>query len=471
MQQIKSSKVMGSASATVATQASDKLGSIGARYEREALNAIGAAIRAAGGSNAEVKVHASLKNVLDGTLTIGASWFNGKTRMVVAASQEILGGAMPLDAKAILATGVEQVHESIYASQKSYLVDPVKLRAKRVGDAVMLTHEALPEWSLRVTVGEIKASRETIEDRIASSIQSFCAGMLYRNADIPGGIKMPLVASETPAVPAMTEERKEAIHASLAEEQMRLTASMPTTREAGGGVDLQAGTSAQFEASESVKGSVRRAAASAAMSFMAKQVQGGSPSVKSIDLSGMTFSPSKIEGSALVSVETYGRISREETTVAVPFDATGKVVASGVGRPLADVMAAEDIRRKLEIASEMEAKAMFDKFVEEEKNKVAAGLSLEASSDMGYGSNWSKTGPALRIPISKTALPAEFSVIGKKILLGGMVYELQPTDYNAPSIERAAHWMLELRADLPASKADYAYSASGLGQAMSTVGL
>ena len=41
------------------------------------------------------------------------------------------------------------------------------------------------------------------------------------------------------------------------------------------------------------------------------------------------------------AVSGYGRVSREETTVAVPFDATGKVVASGVGRPQADILAAE----------------------------------------------------------------------------------------------------------------------------------
>jgi hypothetical protein len=157
----------------------------------------------------------------------------------------------------------------------------------------------------------------------------------------------------------------------------------------------------------------------------------------------------------------------------VPFDNAGRVVASGVGRTQADLLASEEIRRQLEIASEQDAKALFDKFVAEETAKAGReeAIGINASSDMGYGANWIKRGPADRIPIEKNALPAEFSVVGKKILLGGLVYEVQVTDYNAPSIERSAHWMLELRAEIPASKADFAYSSNGLGQALSTVGL
>jgi len=472
--QMKSSQVMGSASAPASMQASDKFGTIGARLEREALSAVGAAIKLVGGSNQELKVVTKLKNVLEGTMTLSASWFDGNRRVSASASLPVANGALVLDAKAFLATAQEAKHESTQVAQKTYQVDPAMLKAKRMGDSVILSHQSMPEWTLRVSVDEIKASREAVETRIAASIQGYCVGQLYRNADLMGGIKMPIVASEAPEVAAPEAEVIEVKHETLPAEQQALAASSQTTSGAPDSkANVLAGASAQWEASEAVKGMVRRSASAAALTFVSKQIQGGSPSIKDIDLSGMKFNASGPEGSAVVSIEYYGRISRENMTVAVPFDAKGRVVAAGVARTQADVLAADEIRRSLEMKSEQDAKAQFDAFVAEETAKVTRleGMGVQASADMGYGSNWIKRGPADRIPIAKTALPEEFSQMGKKILIGGMVYELQPTDYNAPSIERSAHWMLELRAEIPASKADYAYASNGLGQALSSVGL
>jgi hypothetical protein len=472
--QMKSSQVMGSASAPASMLASDKFGTIGARLEREVLAAVGVAIKVAGGSNQELKVATKLKSVLEGSMTLSASWFNGNRRVDAKADLPVVNGAVVLDAKAFLATAQEAKHESTTSAQKTYVVDPALLKAKRVGNLVVMSHQSMPEWKLQISVDELKASKEAVESRITASIQGYCVGQFYRNADMMGGIKMPIVASEAPEVAAPDVVAEEVKHEALPAEQQALTASMPTTSGAGDSkANVLAGASAQWEASEAVKGQVRRSASAAALTFVGKQIQGGSPSIKEIDLSGMQFNASGFTGSAVVAIEYYGRISRENMTVSVPFDGAGRVVASGVARTQADVLAADEIRRSLEMKSEQDAKAQFDAFVAEETAKVTRleGMGVNASADMGYGSNWIKRGPADRIPIAKTALPEEFSQVGKKILIGGLVYELQITDYNAPSFERSAHWMLELRAEIPASKADYAYASNGLGQALSSVGL
>ncbi len=221
-------------------------------------------------------------------------------------------------------------------------------------------------------------------------------------------------------------------------------------------------------------GSISRHAADAASAFVRNSLKGGTAAVKGVDLSGITVSASKVEGSAVVSVEFFGNRSSEQATIEVPFDANGRPVTASVGRTKADLVAADELGRRLQIASEAEAKAIFEKFVADQAAKEiraeALGINISATSEMGYGSNWVKRGPADRIPIPKHALPEEFSVVGKKILLGGLVYELQPTDYNSASIERSAHWMLELRMEIPASKADYAYGFGGLGQSLASAG-
>lgn len=471
-----SHKVMGSATAPASVRVADKFGVIGARLERESMQAAGSAIRGLGGSNVEMRASASLKNVLEGSVKIEASWFDpARGRVKASAEAPVAGGAVSFDAKAFVASAGPEKHESPTAAAKTYEVDTALLRAKRAGAMVALSHDALPEWGLHLSLDEIKASREGAEARISASIQGFCASMLGRNASFKGDVKIPIVASDVPAAPAPQPEVPKAVeHPDLAAEQARLDASAPSSRGQEQKADPAMGVTAAWEASEAVRGSLVRAAMGAAESFVRKS-GGGSPSVKNVDLSGVTISASKVEGSAVVSVSFYGHRAMDEATIEVPFDAAGRVVASGVGRTKADLAAAEELRRRLEIASEAEARMIFEKFVAEQTAKQVRaeqlGININATSEMGYGGNWIKRGPADRIPIPKHALPEEFSAVGKKILLGGLVYELQPTDYNAPSIERSAHWMLELRMDIPASKADYAYGFGGLGESLAAAGL
>lgn len=471
-----SMKVMGSATAPAAVQASDKFGAIGARLVRESVQAVSTAIKAAGGSNAELQASARLKNVLEGMVSLTASWFDPRLGRVVASVEApVAGGAVSLDVKALLASAVEKKHEPVVSAEKKYVVDPAKLAAKRVGSLIVLSHAALPEWGLHVSMADVKAGREAVEERIAASIQGFCASMFGRNADIPGGLKMPLVASELPAQPAAEQAAPAAAeHPELAAEQAALAAASPTSKDTGGKIDASAGASRAWETNAALMGSLNRQAADAASAFVRNILKGGLAAIKGVDLTGIKVSASKVEGSAVVSVEFFGNRSSEQATIEVPFDANGKAVQAGVGRTKADIVAAEELRRSLEIASEAEAKAIFEKFVADQAAKEIRaeqlGINISATSEMGYGANWIKRGPADRIPIPKHALPEEFSVVGKKILLGGMVYELQPTDYNAPSIERSAHWMLELRMEIPASKADYAYGFGGLGQSLASAG-
>jgi len=469
---MKSVKVMGSVSAPATLRTSDKIQSIMARLERQALDGVRTAINKAGGANIEMKASSVMRNVLDGTVSLSASWFDGRKRVAAKADLQVAGGELVLDLKAFLASAAEVKHDSPVAAAKTYAVDAAKLRAKRVGGLVLISHDHLPEWGLRITMDDLKASREMVEARIAASIQGFCASQFNRNADIQGGVKMPVVASEMPTQVPAQEAAKATEHATLQTEQQTLTASMPSSQDTGAKASPADGDSRQWEAEASLKASLTRAASDAAMHFVRTKLAGGNPSVKVVDLTGVVTG-SKIMGSAVVAVEFYGNRSREQVTLDIPFDERGRVVASKVDRTKADIAAAEELRSKLAVASEAEAKEIFSKFVAEEiaKQERMKALGINASSDMGYGSNWIKRGPADRIPIPKNALPEELSVIGKKILVGGMVYEIQPTDFNAPSIERSAHWMLELRPEIPASKADYAFNSSGLGQALSTVGL
>lgn len=476
MNTMKTSKVMGSATAPAAVQASDKFGVIGSRLEREALQAVGAAIKASGGSNAELSVAARLKNVLEGTVSVKASWFDPKRGRIEAGfDAAVAGGALVLDVKAALAAAQEAKHDSPAAAAKTYKVDPALLTARRVGDTVVLAHAALPDWGLQVQIADIKAGREAVEERIGVSIQGFCASMLGRNAEIPGDLRMPLVAGEQPVAEAPEAEAPAAAeHATLAAEQADIASAAPTAKDGGAKISASSGASREWEADAAVRGSLVRSAGEAASAFVRAKMGGGNPAVRSVDLTGVELSASRVSGSAVVSVDFYGQRATDQATIEVPFDASGRVVASGVARTQADMVAAESLRNSLEIASQAEAKAIFEKFVADQTAKEIRaeqlGINIHATSEMGYGANWIKRGPADRIPIPKTALPEEFSQPGKKILLGGLVYELQPTDYNSASISRSAHWMLELRLEVPASKADFAYGFGGLGESLASAG-
>jgi hypothetical protein len=473
-QQMRASRVMGSASAPVANQASDKLAGLGARLEQAALVALRGAIATAGGSNAEVRVRASLRNVLEGTMAVEASWFTGRQRVAAKAELKVENGTATFDAKAFLASAAEAKHESPVEAKKTYKVEAALLRARRVGESVVLSHAALHEWGLRVPVADIQADKAEVEARIAASIQGYCLGSFYRNAEIVGTLAMPVVASEAVPAPVEAQPAPAAAHDTLKAETQALEASLQSAKDAPGKDSVTAGLSARQEISASIRSTLGGLAVAAALEWVSKQNPGSQPVSKGVDFTGLDASGLAITGSAVVSVEFYGHRSREQATIEVPFDGKGAVIKAKVGRTQADVLAAEEIRRRLQVTSDAEAKAMFDQFVKEEtaRQAILSGAStVLANGDMGYGSNWVKRGPADRIPIAKTALPEDFSKPGKKILIGGLVYELQPTDYNAPSIERAAHWMLELRADLPASKADFSYDSSGLGQALSSVGI
>ena len=520
MSKMKSGSVIGST--PVDQRTAEKLGVISARLERKALESLKAALHKAGASNDTMGVSTKMKNILDGTMTLTASWFDGRKRVNAKADLPVRKGDLEFNPVSFIANSVEQEYASPTQEAKTYQVDASKITARRVGDLVLIAHENLPDWGLNIPIADIKAGRGVVEARIASSIQGFVTHQFNRNADIQGGVKMPMVASEKPApsvkaswvvnvgnIGNIEEETEEAARATYAEyvEQSKsgygraggesvilmedgepveehigdniegaqhdINASMPTAQDTGSKATITDSASRQYEADAAVKGMLNRSAGEAAVNFVRSSLSGGSPSVVAVDLTSIRVTASKIEGSAVVSVKFYGNKSTEEATIEVPFDDRGNVVASKVGRTQADLVAAEDIRSKLEVASEAEAKAIFDKFVADEtsKDERFKALGIAAGGDMGLGSNWIKRAPVDRIPIPKNSLPAEYSVVGKKILVGGMVYELQPTDFNAPSIARSVHWMMEMRPEVPASKADFSYNNSGLGEALSAGGL
>ena len=444
--------------APAANQASDKFGMLAGRLEQAALGALGSAIRAAGGSNqdpgAEGPAGACATSLVAAS-SMSAAWFDGARRVRVQASAKlpVADGKVSLDMKGFMASAAEVAPRAIAAAQeKTYDVDAALLRARRVGDGVLLSHPHLPEWGMQVGISEVKADRADAERPHrrqhpgASKAASF-----YRNAKIVGALAMPVVASEAPAqAPAAVEPAPEPVTASLAADVQAMESSMPTARDSAQKA-VSTGLGRLRPLGRCLRGlrcTLTCLATRAALAFAAKKAPGSMPSAKSVDLSGMGLGGQTITGSALVSVEYYVSAGRDQMTVEVPFDPAGRVVAAKVGQTQADILAGEEIRRRLEIASEADAKAIFDRFVADQ-----AKVPVLASGETGYGSTWVNRGPVGRVPIAKTALPAEYSVVGKKILLAGYVYEVQPTDYNAPSIARAAHWMLELRADLPASKA------------------
>jgi len=461
---------------------------VAGRFEKVIADAVAAAVSGVNGFNPRISVEATMKDTSQGTVKVTASWFQADRGRVLGTAEAQISRNVLVDeardtAKLVMASAKPvETAAVVPVAKPGYTVDATKLRAKRIGDGVVMTHPDLQEWSMRASLASLKANRADVEAGIAVSIQGFCATQFERNADIVGTVKMPAITVDAPkSAPVVAKlddigngEVSATVKASLAAQAPPVVIVRTATAAA---VEAASQASQEYGNSKSIVAVCAGLAGDAAMKWIRGsefvKIRGsasgmaatGDPRLERVDTAGLKVVPFGIEGSALVVLNFVSSLGREQATIEVPFDKAGKVVVAGVARTKADLAAAEDIRSKLAITSEAERAETYRRFVERETGRDIRLGEIRANADGTPGVISNRHGNMDRTPILKNSLPEEYSVEGKLILLSGMVYRLDATSYNSVSNERGAHWMLCQQPDTPASKADYALSF-GFGTAI-----
>jgi hypothetical protein len=462
------------------------------RYETKVREAVSQALMKAGVSplKAKLEFQFALATPDEGAMKVSASWWNPKAGDMISAKEvQIKDGAVQGElsdvARTLVASGTVSVTESATAKATPltpYTVDATKLQAKRVGDFAIVTHENLPMWSFRASLSALKENRKDVETGIAVSIQGFCATQFERNAEITGEVKMPVVATTAPeTAPVLAvEETPAPVNANVHQSEIghNFSNTQPTK--------LMAGTVDNFSnASQAIQNAIQsytHQAITAALSWLSASEwvknptrtpginAGGQPRLVKTDVSGFKVDGFGVEGSILVLADfTDPDGIRSQATIEVPFDSKGRVIKASVGRTKADIETEKNVRAQLAIASDEEAKEIYKKFLAQQaaEEKKAKEMGIQATSSFGYNHNILQFGPHTQFPIRKNALPEQYSVAGKLIVMAGSVYELEPTDWNTSGIERGVHWMCRLRPDLSLRDADYLYDvSSGLGESI-----
>jgi len=360
------------------------------------------------------------------------------------------------------------------AEAKRLEVDLTSVVAFRNGDIVSFTSPGLPQWALHVKAAEFmdEQSRKFVPSRVMASIRGFCITQFNQAASFKQEeFKLPMIQASVVAkpvakmppmwqVPVVAQDPK-----ASGADNISVRASSPAPHQDPNNYHVQATNNRRL-----LESHLRSTAEPAVLAWVRKELKGGAPSIKSFDMSGVKYGATrKLEGSAVFNIKFYSNMGVEEASISVPFDAQGRADLKGIQRTQADLMADEERRAQLKIKSEEEAKRQFEEFVASERAKTERLKALGVKAGIGYGG--SRPLPNFIIHVPKTSLPDEFSVVGKKIVVGGMIYEVEPTNYNSPDIEHCAFWALRLKPELGIKDADYVPNYEGVTAKLAAAGI
>jgi hypothetical protein len=445
--------------------------SAAAPHRAVAERVLAAALRSLKVSSPRYTVTASMKNSFDGQVDFNLYCVSQNWPVTFKASATVKNGkleftekdvAEPLAAALIAAKAVKIEA----ATPKTVEVDLTKVVAFRAGDVISFSHPELPSWALHLKANELadEHSRKFAPSRVMASIRGFCitsfnvaASFKDENFKLPV-IQAHVVAKIVPQAPPTWQVPVVAVdqHPSVAMDNLSVHASKPAQER-----DPNQQTIRANDARRMFETHLRATAEPAAIAWVRANLKGGAPTVKSADMSGVQYDAAKnLMGAAVLTVKFYGSKGLEEASVSVPFDKMGRADVKAIQRTQADLMAEEQRLAALKLKSEDEAKRSFEEFVASERAKQERLSGLGVKAGVGYGG--SKPLPNFIINVPKVSLPESVSVVGKKIVVDGMVYEVEPTMYNSPDLEHSSFWALRLKPELGIKDADYVPNYSGV---------
>lgn len=441
-----------------------------APHRAHAERVLNASLRSLKLSSPRYTVTATMKNSFDGQIDFNLSGITENWPVTFKASAMVKDGKLAFSEKDVAepmaaALVVAKAVKIEAAAQKSLDVDLTKVVAFRAGDVVSFSSPELPSWALHLKANELidEHSRKFAPSRVMASIRGFCITQFNVSASFKQEeFKMPMIqahvvakiVAKAPAqwqVPIVAQPQ----HA-MAIDNLSVQASRPAQERDPNLNAIQASNSRRVFESH-----LRSSAEPAALAWVRANLKGGAPSVKSFDVSGVQYDAEhKLVGAAVMTIKFYGKMGVEEASISVPFDRQGRADVKAIQRTQADLMAEEERRAQLKITSEEDARKQFEDFVASERAKQERLGKMGVKAGVGYGG--SKPLPNFIINVPKVSLPESVSVVGKRIVVDGMIYEVEATNFNAPDIEHCAFWALRLKPELGIKDADYVPNYSGI---------
>lgn len=476
----KSHVVSGKEIASQQASISANLVSAAAPHRAAAERVLAAALRSLKVSSPRYTVAAAMKNSFDGQIDFNLSCVSENWPVTFKASAIIKDGKLSFAEKdvaeplAAALTAAKAVKVQAAAEPKSLEVDLTKVVAFRNGDVVSFSSPELPSWALHLKANELadEHSRKFAPSRVMASIRGFCVTQFNVTAAFKQEeFKLPViqahvVAKIVPKAPAQWQVPVVAAaqNPQTAIDGLSVTASKPAQER-----DPNLSANRTNDARRLFETHLRATAEPAALAWVRTNLKGGAPSVKSYDMSGVQYDANRnLTGAAVLTVKFYGSKGVEEASVSVPFDKMGRADVKAIQRTQADLMAEEQRVAALKLKTDEEARKEFERFVASERAKEERLTNLGVKASVGYGG--SKPLPNFLIHVPKVSLPEEFSVAGKRLVVDGMVYEVEPTNFNAPDIEHSTFWALRLKPELGIKDADYVPNYSGVQAQLAAAG-
>lgn len=444
-----------------------------------ATKVLNLAMRALNVSLPRTTVTSKMRNSLDGEITFDVSGFLQNWPIMFQAVSKIENGKSVFSEK-IVADAVEAALKAAKEAPATPAtleagkleLDLQQIVAIRSGHVVSFSTPELPSWSLHVKAEELlnENSRKFVPGRVVASLRGFCLTEFRRVAAfkqedfklpmIQASVQAKVVAAPLPQwqvpVQAVPQQADQSLH--------NISAGMtsPLISE-----DPNLSLIASNDNRRMFESHIRSMAEPAAINYVRTALKGGAPVVKTTDMTSLAYDKNRLlTGAAVVNVKFYGKMGVEEASIAVPFDRSGRPDVKAINRTQADLAAEEQRVAALKLKSDEEAKRAFDEFVASEKAKKARIEGMGVKASVGYGG--ARPLPNFLIPIPKVSIPEEYSVAGKRIVVDGMIYEVEPTNHNSPDVEHSTFWMLRLKPELGIKDADYAPNYSGVTAALAT---
>jgi hypothetical protein len=467
----KSHVVSGKEFASQQASVSAHLVSVAAPHRAVAERVLAAALRSLKVSSPRYTVAATMKNSFEGQVDFNLSCVSENWPVTFKASAIVKDGKLVFSEKdvaeplAAALTAAKAVKIEA-AAPKTVDVDLTKVVAFRAGDVISFSSPELPSWALHLKANELadEQSRKFAPSRVMASIRGFCITQFNVAAAFKQEeFKLPVIQAHVVAkiVPQAPPQWQVPVVSAPQHVQASVDNLSAQTVKPAQERDPNLSASRTNDARRLFETHLRATAEPAALAWVRANLKGGAPSVKSADMSGVQYDAAKnLTGAAVLTVKFYGSKGVEEASVSVPFDKMGRADVKAIQRTQADLLAEEQRVAALKLKSEEQARKEFEQFVASERAKQERLDKMGVKAGVGYGG--SKPLPNFIIHVPKVSLPEEFSVAGKKLVVDGMVYEVEPTNFNAPDIEHSTFWALRLKPELGIKDADYVPNYSGV---------
>ncbi len=450
----------------------ERLRAAGVPHTDTVRAAVAQALAGEGVAGLRQELKASMTNTRDGEVSSQVACFFRHVPIRFTIQAKVVNGLVVLQPESILPmaeNALKSAKDGLVAAPKATVaklaLDVNALAATLVGERIFFKSTQFPEWGHSVQAAVLKAEggRAKVEADLQASLGNYVAIQANKEADFGAlPFKLPVIASiaTRKLVPTRPPEWTASAALNAQADNVARKGALSVQAANAGGPSMLSRFRADQSSAETVRlhKLVADQTSSLALNWAKSNLPGDMHRIASADFSGVVEGRTgRRTGSAVYAIKYVAGKFSAEASIQVPFGSDGFPDATHISRTAADVVAAKEKAKELEIVSEEGRKKKLAEWKASQQHtqevQAAAGLGIQAGF-MGVGQNLQNQLPQTAY-WRKTAFPEEFSKPGKKLWVGGGLYELCETSWQAQSIQASTHWMLKLIPDGQENQADY----------------